>query len=52
MIVLILVAIRIRRRQVGVPLEAQVAEELGEVAGIDVEADPLEPGAAAGVRAR
>ena len=51
-IVLILVAIRIRRRQVGVPLEAQVAEELGEVAGIDVEADPLEPGAAAGVRAR
>ena len=51
-IVLIVAAITLRRRKTAVPIEAQAAEELGEVAGIDVSSDPLEPGAATGARAR
>jgi len=51
-IVLLAAAIGIGRRKPVVPVEAQAAEELGEVAGIDVSTDPLEPGGASGARAR
>jgi putative spermidine/putrescine transport system permease protein len=44
-LILLVATLRLKRRQRAVPIEAQVAEELGEVAPIEVESAELESGA-------